>query len=413
MSSLAEKASSRIASIASHLGLPSHAPSDDDIVIISALRTPITRAKKGPFKEAHPEELLGEVLKALLTRTGIDPKLVQDVCIGTVCPPGGGAAMARMASLWAGLPTTTSVSTCNRQCSSGLQACAHIVHAIKAGVIDIGIGGGMESMSLYYGSPQHRPTSLSGKILEHPDAKDCLIPMGITSENVASKFGVSRKDQDEFAVRSHKKAAAARARGAFTEIVPVTVTLSDGSTQTVSQDDGIRPETTFEGLSKLKPAFDPSGSTTAGNASQVSDGASAVLFMKRSTAKKLGLTPVGKWISFATAGVPPSVMGIGPAYAIPLALEKAGLPVSAVSIYEINEAFASQALYCVRKLEIPLEKVNPRGGAIALGHPLGNTGSRMVGTLLSELKEEGKGGYGVISMCIGTGMGAAAVIKAE
>ncbi|NWT82363.1 THIKB thiolase, partial [Lanius ludovicianus] len=274
----------------------------------------------------------------------------------------------------------------------------------------------------------NNPGDISSSMMDNPKARDCLIPMGITSENVAEKFGVSRKKQDAFALASQQnsppkyfnsfftRAARAQQMGLFkTEIVPVKTTVSDNDgnkkTITVHQDEGIRPSTTLEGLAKLKPAFKEDGSTTAGNASQVSDGAAAVLLAKRSKAAQLGLPVLGVLKSFAVVGVPPDVMGIGPAYAIPVAVEKAGLTLNDIDIYEINEAFASQAVYCVEKLGIPLEKVNPLGGAIALGHPLGCTGARQVVTLLNELKRRGKRAYGVVSMCIGTGMGAAAVFE--
>ncbi|NWY96648.1 THIKB thiolase, partial [Loxia curvirostra] len=275
----------------------------------------------------------------------------------------------------------------------------------------------------------NNPGDISSNMMDNPKARDCLIPMGITSENVAEKFGVSRKKQDAFALASQQKkhtatswrsaaivAAKAQQMGLFkTEIVPVKTTVADNEgnkkTITVHQDEGIRPSTTLEGLAKLKPAFKEDGSTTAGNASQVSDGAAAVLLAKRSKAAQLGLPVLGVLRSFAVVGVPPDVMGIGPAYAIPVAVEKAGLTLNDIDIYEINEAFASQAVYCVEKLGIPMEKVNPLGGAIALGHPLGCTGARQVVTLLNELKRRGKRAYGVVSMCIGTGMGAAAVFE--
>ncbi|NWV74587.1 THIKB thiolase, partial [Dasyornis broadbenti] len=289
----------------------------------------------------------------------------------------------------------------------------------------------------------NNPGNISSSVMDNSKARDCLIPMGITSENVAEKFGVSRKKQDAFALTSQQKkhtatsgevqplcrfpilnseqrslrgAAKAQQMGLFkTEIVPVKTTVTDNEgnskTITVHQDEGIRPSTTLEGLAKLKPAFKEDGSTTAGNASQVSDGAAAVLLAKRSKAAQLGLPVLGVLRSFAVVGVPPDVMGIGPAYAIPVAVEKAGLTLSDIDIYEINEAFASQAVYCVEKLGIPMEKVNPLGGAIALGHPLGCTGARQVVTLLNELKRRGKRAYGVVSMCIGTGMGAAAVFE--
>jgi len=411
--------SERLNLIANHLhsAVVPGKKSPEDVVIVAAVRTPLTRARKGGFKDTQHEEILAFALKGILDKTKINPKLVDDIQVGNVLPPGGGATLARMAMFYAGFPETTSVSTINRQCSSGLQACASIAAAIQTGVIDIGIGAGVESMTNNYG-PGAMPSQLSDNVLSCKPAADSLqIPMGITSENVASKFNVSREKQDKFAVSSHLKAAKAQKAGLFKdEIVPckVKVTLKDGSTKevTLTEDDGIRAETTYEVLNKLKPAFKENGTTTAGNASQVTDGAAAVLLMKRQKAQELGLPIIGKWVSFAVAGVAPEIMGIGPALAIPKALEKAKLKVSDIDVYEINEAFASQCVYSAEKLGIPLEKLNPKGGAIALGHPLGCTGARQIATLLPELKRQGKK-YGVVSMCIGTGMGAAAVIERE
>ncbi|CAO2633230.1 3-ketoacyl-CoA thiolase B, peroxisomal [Lemmus lemmus] len=317
---------------------------------------------------------------------------------------------------FSGIPETVPLSTVNRQCSSGLQAVANIAASPPWGFL-LGLRPllllRVESMSL---SERGNPGNISSRLLENEKARDCLIPMGITSENVAERFGISRQQQDAFALASQQKAARAQSRGCFrAEIVPVTTTVLDDKgnkkTITVSQDEGVRPSTTMEGLAKLKPAFKDGGSTTAGNSSQVSDGAAAVLLARRSKAQELGLPILGVLRSYAVVGVPPDIMGIGPAYAIPAALQKAGLTVNDIDIFEINEAFASQALYCVEKLGIPAEKVNPLGGAIALGHPLGCTGARQVITLLNELKRRGKRAYGVVSMCIGTGMGAAAVFE--
>lgn len=298
--------------------------------------------------------------------------------------------------------------TVNRQCSSGLQAVATVAAAIRDGYYDIGIGGGVESMTFHYG-PQALNMNVSEKILSYKAAADCLIPMGITSENVASQFGVSRDKQDMFALASHQKASSARTNGLFKdEIIPFTTVGGE----VIAEDDGIRPDIKLDSLSKLKPAFKDDGTTTAGNSSQVSDGAAVVLLMKRKTAEKLRLPVLAKFVSFAVAGVPPSIMGIGPAFAIPEALKKASLKTDDIDIYEINEAFASQAAYCVEKLRLDMKKVNPKGGAIALGHPLGCTGARQIATLLPELRRQKKR-LGVISMCIGTGMGAAAVIENE
>lgn len=388
--------------------------SDDDIVIISAKRTPIGRAKKGSFKDTHPAELLAHALKAVVDDSGIDPALVKDIVIGNVLNPGAFATQARMAGFLAGYPSTTSLHTLNRQCSSGLQAVASVASAISSGFYDIGVAGGVESMST--ANMGASVGELSDKVFENDNAKKCLVPMGVTSENVAAAYGVSRAQQDALAERSHAKALAAQKAGHFSEIVPITVSIKDkqGNVQTitVSKDDGPRPGTTQQKLGKLRAVFKKGGVTTAGNSSQVSDGAAAVLLMKRSRARELGLKPVGVFKTFAVAGVPPEVMGIGPAFAIPVALKNANMTLDDIDIFEINEAFASQAVYCVNKLNIPMEKVNPNGGAIALGHPLGCTGARMVGTLLSELHRTGKK-TGIVSMCIGTGMGAAGIIQAE
>eukprot|EP00004_Rigifila_ramosa_P021714 TRINITY_DN582_c0_g1_i1.p1 TRINITY_DN582_c0_g1~~TRINITY_DN582_c0_g1_i1.p1 ORF type:complete len:444 (-),score=113.14 TRINITY_DN582_c0_g1_i1:25-1299(-) len=392
-----------------------HAPkSPDDVVIVSAVRTPMTKGRKGGLKDTYPDDLLGVVLDAVVTRVGLDKKLVEDIQVGNVLQAGAGAGPARQAMFYAGFPETTSVMSVNRQCSSGLQAVANIAAAIKAGIIDIGIGAGVEHMTRGWGAGAM--SEVNPRADDFPLAADCLIPMGITSENVAKQFGVSREKQDRFAAESFRKAVAAQKAGLFKEeIVPVkaSVTDADGNEKEVivSEDDGARP-TTYEQLAKLKPAFSDTGSTTAGNSSQVSDGAAAVLLMRRSVAQKLGLAPLGRFVSYAVAGVPPSIMGIGPAVAIPQALQKAGLSIADISVFEINEAFASQAVYCVEKLGINPERVNPKGGAIAIGHPLGCTGSRQIATILPELKRQ-NGKFGVISMCIGSGMGAAAVIERE
>ncbi|XP_063777870.1 3-ketoacyl-CoA thiolase, peroxisomal isoform X2 [Pseudophryne corroboree] len=352
-------------------------------------------------------------MSAVLRDVNLKPELIGDICVGNVLQPGAGALLARVAQFFSGIPETVPLSCVNRQCSSGLQAIINIAGGIRNGSYDIGLACGVESMSL---ASVGNPGDISPRIVDNSNARDCLIPMGITSENVAERFGVTRQKQDAFSLASQQKAAAAQRLGHFTaEIVPVTTTFTDdqGNTKTitVSEDEGIRASTTLEGLGKLRPAFKEGGTTTAGNSSQVSDGAAAVLLSKRSTAMQLGLPILGVLKSFAVVGVPPDVMGIGPAYAIPVALKKAGLTVHDIDVYEINEAFASQAVYCGEKLGIPMEKINPNGGAIALGHPLGCTGTRQTVTLLNELKRRGKRGLGVVSMCIGTGMGAAAVYE--
>ncbi|KAM4689189.1 3-ketoacyl-CoA thiolase, peroxisomal [Discoglossus pictus] len=384
-----------------------------DIVIVHGRRTAICKAKRGGFKDTTPDELLSSVMTAVLKDVNLNPELVGDICVGNVLQPGAGALVARIAQFLSGIPETVPSHCVNRQCSSGLQAIINIAGGIRNGSYDIGLACGVESMSL---KSVGNPGDISPRTVDNSKARDCLIPMGITSENVAERFGVNRQKQDKFSLASQQRAAAAQRSGRFkNEIVPVTTTITDdqGNTKTitVTEDEGIRASTTLEGLGKLRPAFKEDGSTTAGNSSQVSDGAAAVLLAKRSTAVQLGLPIFGVLRSYAVVGVPPDVMGIGPAYAIPVALEKAGLTVHDIDVFEINEAFASQAVYCVEKLGIPLEKVNPNGGAIALGHPLGCTGARQTVTLLNELQRRGKRAYGVVSMCIGTGMGAAAVFE--
>ncbi|KAJ3254342.1 3-ketoacyl-CoA thiolase, peroxisomal [Boothiomyces macroporosus] len=409
-------ANRRVESITSHLGGPksgagvpkAKAPkSPDDVVIVSALRSALTKAGKGGFRETHPEFIMAKVLKGIIEQSGIEPKIVEDIQVGNVLMPGAGVTTARMAALYAGFPETTAACAVNRQCSSGLATCGAIAAAIQAGYIDCGIGAGVESMTMYYG-PGAMPSDLSEDVLNYGPAADVLIPMGTTSENVAAEFGVTRAEQDAFALRSHTLAAKAQKEGLFKEeIVPVT--LSNGTV--VDSDDGIRGATA-EGLAKLRPAFKKDGTTTAGNASQVTDGAAAVLLMRRSLANKLGLKVQARWLGYAAVGVPPRIMGIGPAVAIPAVLEQVGLKQSDIGVYEINEAFASQAVYCVRELGIDVNKVNPKGGAIAFGHPMGATGARQIATLLPELRRQ-KQKYGLISMCVGIGMGVAAVVENE
>ncbi|KAH6809961.1 peroxisomal 3-ketoacyl-CoA thiolase 3 [Perilla frutescens var. frutescens] len=388
----------------------------DDIVVVAAYRTAICKAKRGGFKDTHPDDLLATVLKALVERTNLNPAEVGDIVVGTVLAPGSLRAIeCRMAAFYAGFPDTVPIRTVNRQCSSGLQAVADVAAFIKAGYYDIGIAAGLESMSV---DNVDKFKSDNPKKESFTQARDCLLPMGITSENVAERFGVTREEQDQAAVVSHQRAAAATAAGKFKdEIVPVSTKIVDPKTGEakpviISVDDGIRPNSNMRDLAKLKPAFKTGGTTTAGNASQVSDGAGAVLLMKRSLATQKGLPILGVFRSFAAVGVEPGVMGIGPAVAIPAAVKSAGLELSNIDLFEINEAFASQYVYCCKKLELDHEKVNVNGGAIALGHPLGATGARCVATLLNEMKRRGKDcRFGVISMCIGSGMGAAAVLE--
>jgi acetyl-CoA acyltransferase 1 len=412
-------AQNRLSQVASHMTASGRAgileKHPDDIVVTTALRSAITKGGRGGFKDTAAADLLYGVFENLIKRSGIDPALVEDISVGSVLAPGGGATEYRAAALAAGFPDSTAVKSLNRQCSSGLQACVDIANAIRSGMIEVGIGAGVESMSQQYG-PQ-AVTEFSELLENHQKAAECKVPMGVLSEQMAKDRKISRADQDKFAADSYRKAIEAQKQGWFdNEIVPLKVKFEDPKTEketeiTVSRDDGVR-EVTVESLGKIKPAFAKDGSIHAGNASQISDGAAAVLLMKRSTAERLGQKILGKYVAASVVGVPPLLMGIGPWKAIPVALQKAGISKDDVDIFEINEAFASQCLWCVNELGLPMEKVNPKGGAIAFGHPLGCTGARQVSTLLYELKRTGKK-IGVSSMCVGTGMGMAAVWVAE
>ncbi|PVU88151.1 hypothetical protein BB559_005704 [Furculomyces boomerangus] len=389
-----------------------------DVVIVCALRTPMCKARRGLFKDTTPDYLLSCVFKGVLERTGIDPALVEDIVVGSSGTPGNGANITRMAVLHAGFPEETSSMAVNRRCASGLQAVAQTASSISDGTIEVGIGAGVESMTMFFG-PRSTITAKDTceEMMGVPSAVDCLLPMGLTSENVSNDFGIKRKEMDEFSAHSHQKAAAAQAAGLFKdEIIPVVTTVKDkdGNVRrvVVTEDEGIRKETTAESLGKLKPAFTKEGSTTAGNSSQVTDGAAAVLMMTRRKANELGLPIIGRYVAAAYVGVPPRIMGVGPAYAIPEAVKKAGITIGDIELIELNEAFASQALYCIKKLNLDINKVNPKGGAIALGHPLGCTGARQIATLLNELKRQNKT-IGATSMCMGSGMGMCAIFTAE
>jgi acetyl-CoA acyltransferase 1 len=393
-----------------------NAGSLDDVVIVTACRTPLCRAKRGGLKDTPADDLVAAVLKDTIRRSGIEPEAVGDIVMGSVMGPSSQRANeCRMAMFFAGFPESVPVQTVNRQCSSGLQAIACVAAAIKAGMYTIGIAGGVESMTT---NPMAWEGAINPRVSENPCAADCLLPMGVTSENVAAKFGLSRDVQDTFAAKSHAKAAAAQAAGKFREeIVPVATVLKDPKTGeekrvVIDADDGIRPGTTAASLAGLRAVFKKGGSTTAGNASQVTDGAAACLLMTRREALRRGLPILLVFRSFAAVGVPPAIMGVGPAVAIPAAVKAAGLELDDIDVFEINEAFASQAKYSIDVLGIDESKVNPNGGAIALGHPLGATGARQTATLAYEMKRRGRGArFGVVSMCIGSGMGAAAVFE--
>lgn len=388
-----------------------------EAVIVSMARTAVGKAKKGSLAQTRADDLGKAVLEAVIERTpGLRKEDVEDIIIGCAMPEGEqGLNFARIMSLYAGFPVTVPALTINRFCSSGLQSIAFAAERIMLGHADVLIAGGVESMS-------HVPMT-GFKVSPNPrlvaDMPEVYMGMGHTAEEVAERFGISREDQDRFAARSHAKAAKAIAEGKFRdEIVPIQVELKTvdekGKVKTHSftfdTDEGVRPDTTPEVLGKLKPSFKLNGTVTAGNASQTSDGAAAVVVMSREKADALGLKPLATFRSFALSGVEPEIMGVGPVKAIPKALQMAGITQDDVRLFEINEAFASQCVHIIRELGIDEEKVNVNGGAIALGHPLGCTGTKLTTTLIGELRRRG-GGYGVVSMCIGGGMGAAGVFE--
>ncbi|KAL3425864.1 acetyl-CoA acetyltransferase [Phlyctema vagabunda] len=388
----------------------------DDVVITLALRTPLTKARKGGLKDTPLSDLLISILTSLRERSNIDPSVVEDVCLGNVLATEQ-AYIARSAVLAAGFPATAAASVTNRFCSSGLLAIQNIANQISAGAIDVGIAVGAESMST---CPDNGAPAMSDKITNHALAGQNTQPMGQTSENVAGQFAVSRPAMDAFAAASFQKAERAQKAGWFEdEIVPVATSFVDPKTGesreiVVDKDDGIRYGTTSESLSKIRAAFpqwSPSN-TTGGNASQITDGAAAVLLMKRSTAIKLGQPIVGKFVGATIVGLEPRIMGIGPSLAIPKILGKFNISLADVDVVEINEAFASMGVYCVDKLGVDPAKVNPRGGAIAFGHPLGCTGARQVVTALAELRRSNQR-IAVTSMCVGTGMGMAGIFVSE
>lgn len=383
-----------------------------EVVVVSAVRSAVGKAPRGALKDTRPDEMLGQVLKAALARVpNLDPARIDDIVIGTAMPEAEqGMNIGRIATFLAGLPDTIPSLTINRFCSSGLQSLAQAAASITAGWQDVALTGGVESMSIIPMGGQ-KPSPHPGLMATRPEA---YTPMGITAEIVAERFGITREQQDQFAVASHQKALAAIKSGRFVdEIVPISTRVNvEGVWRdiTFTTDEGPRGDTSFEGLSRLKPAFKQGGTVTAGNASQTSDGASATVIMAREIAEELGLPILGVLRSFQVGGVPPEIMGIGPVVAIPKALAKAGITMDQVDLVELNEAFAAQSLYIVRELGIDPAKVNVNGGAIALGHPLGCSGAKLTATLLHEMPRR-NARYGVVSMCIGGGMGAAAVFE--
>jgi len=385
----------------------------DNIVIADAVRSAVGRAHKGSLALTRPDELAGQVIAALLARVPqVKASEVEDLILGCAMPEGEqGLNVARVAGFLGGLPEETSAMTINRFCSSGLQAIALAAGSIATGAADVLVAGGVESMTMV--------PMTGNKLSASPEAMErcpaVYTPMGITAENVAKKFSVSRADQDAFALRSQQRAAAAQKAGVFAqEIVPVTAVRYEGGKRAgtkFDRDELVRGDTTLEGLTALKPVFSKDGSVTAGNSSPLSDGAAAALVLSKAKADALGVKPLGYFRAYATVGVDPAIMGIGPIPAVRKLLAKTGLSVKDIDLFEVNEAFASQSVYVQRTLELPEDRLNIHGGAIALGHPLGCTGAKLTATLLHELKRRG-GRYGIVTMCIGGGMGAAGLFEA-
>ena len=383
-----------------------------DIVVAEAVRSAVGRAGKGSLAYKRPDELMGDVLKGLLARVPqVKPSDIEDFVLGCAMPEGEqGLNVARLAGLLGGLPIESSAQTINRFCSSGLQAVAIAAGAVALGHQDILVAGGVESMSMV--PMTGNKLSASPELMKlRPDA---YTPMGITAENVANQFKISREDQDAFALRSHLRASKAVSDGVFDEeIVSVrAIKYVDGvhTEFEFKRDELPRGDSTPESLAALKPVFSAKGTVTAGNSSPLSDGAAATLVMSKAKADSLGIKPLGYFRAFATAGVDPSIMGIGPIPAVRKLLAKTGLTMNDIDLFELNEAFASQAVYVQRTLEIPDAKLNPHGGAIALGHPLGCTGAKLTATALYHLKRTG-GRYAIVTMCIGGGMGAAGLLE--
>jgi acetyl-CoA acyltransferase len=398
-----------------------------EAVIVSSVRTPVGRAFKGSLRATRPDDLAALAIKEALARVpGLEAKEIDDVILGCAMPEGEqGMNVARIASLRAGLPVETSAMTINRFCSSGLQAIALAAERVRGGSADVIVAGGTESMSLVpMGGNKISPNPW---LVDHyPDA---YISMGLGTENIARKFGITREKADEFSLNSHKKALAAIAAGNFKdETIPVEVKITsvpngNGASSkaksaakpvtqalTFSVDDGPRADTSLEALAKLKPAFHIKGTVTAGNSSQMSDGAAATVVMSDARAKALGAKPLGRFVAYATAGVLPEEFGIGPVAAIPKVLKLAGLSLKDIAVIELNEAFAAQSLAVIQQAGLDPARVNPNGGAIALGHPLGCTGAKLTASILRELQRR-NARYGMVTMCIGGGMGAAGIIE--
>lgn len=399
--------------------MPANRDNSRDAVIVAAVRTAVGKARRGSLATVRPDELGAAVVKDLLRRApGLQPADVEDVIMGCAFPEGEqGLNMARLIALRAGLPDSTAGETINRFCSSGLQSIAHAAYQIMAGQADVMIAGGVESMSMV--------PMTGNKFTPNPyfasDCPEVFLNMGLTAENVAEQYGVSREDQDAFALRSNQRAAEAVTSGRFDEeIVPIEVEIvepgPDGRPKTRSfvfqRDEGPRADTTLEALTKLRPAFREGGTVTAGNSSQMSDGAAAVLLTSRARAEELGLKPLVRFVAFSVGGVPAEIMGVGPVQAIPKALKRAGLTLDDIGLIELNEAFASQAVAVIRELGLDLEKTNVNGGAVALGHPLGCSGAKLTAQIIHEMKRRSVR-YGLVTMCVGGGMGAAGIFENE
>jgi acetyl-CoA acyltransferase len=387
-----------------------------DVILASAVRTPVGRAFKGTLRATRPDEMAAVAIKGALERVPqVDPKEIEDVILGCAMPEGEqGMNVARIASLRAGLPVEVSALTINRFCSSGLQSIAMAAERIQAGGAEIMVAGGTESMSMIpMGGNKISPNPW---LVDHyPDA---YLSMGLTAERVGQRFGITREQSDQFSLRSHQKALAAIQAGKFadeTVPVPVSFTTPNGKKPVRQEiafkvDEGPRADTSLEALLGLKPAFHVNGIVTAGNSSQMSDGAAATVVMSAERAQALGIKPLVRYVSFATAGYKPEEMGLGPVFAIPKALKLAGLKLADIDVIELNEAFAAQSLAVIQEARLDPEKVNPNGGAIALGHPLGCTGAKLTASLIRELKRR-NARYGMVTMCVGGGMGAAGIFE--
>ena len=391
-----------------------------EAVIVASARTPLGKSNRGSFNLTRPDDLAGHAIKSALAQVPqLDSEEIEDVIMGCGLPEGpSGHNVGRVAALSAGLSTKIPGVTVNRYCSSGLQAIAMAAHRVLSDECDVVIGGGTESITLVQ-NDKMRFADLVNPIINEK-LPGLYMGMGFTAEVVAERYKVSRQDQDAYAVLSQERVAKGQEEGWFDDcIAPMTVNRmvkqADGEMEleeafTLTKDECNRPGTTLEALTKLKPSFKPDGSVTAGNASQLSDGASATIVMSAERAKQLGIEPLGIYRGFQVAGCNPEEMGIGPVFAVPKLLKKAGISMDDIDIVELNEAFASQLLYCQRKLEIPDEKLNPLGGSISIGHPYGMTGSRMTGQLLRQLRRTG-GKLGIVTMCVGGGMGAAGLFE--